>query len=239
MENDLNIENLISDIDNKYKELEQELGWSFLVTSKENLKKNCGIALITLNPGGCEKADSMGYFETGNAYCDEDWFCKKGEKETRKGQAPLQIQIQELFKKLATKNISYPNYINLMNNSLMGYFIPFRSQSISSLKNANQSREFGKKLWSNILENVDLKLIICIDKNTYSSINEIICGLKYIKYFESELLPTGWGNINSEVRRYKKENKSITIARLPHLSRYRIFNRGNPKFDSLIEDIIM
>lgn len=230
--NKINFENICQEIQKKYEELGHNLGWSFLTTSKNTIKKNSSIALITLNPGGEEKSEPvMRSFEDGNAYLNEEW-----KKNLGVGKAPLQIQIQYLFKHLTIKHPRYNNFENLMNDTLMGYFIPFRSPTIKELINSKLSRKFSHHLWSRLLIEVDLSLIICIDKNTFFDINEIFHETKGFKLAEKKEFNTGWGNIKAELTRYNGEKKDLTIARLPHLSRYKIFNRE--KSQAEIEIII-
>jgi hypothetical protein len=38
-------------------------------------------------------------------------------------------------------------------------------------------------------------------------------------------MSSGWGRTNLEFNKLKNNNKQIVIARFPHLSRYKLFNR--------------
>lgn len=214
----LEFDNLIEEIKSLYKETDNDLGWSFLVSSKNNLKSNSSIALITLNPGGREFAEPVESFETGNVYCDEDWNGKGF------GEESLQKQIQYLFSNLLPYYENYSDYKELMDNSLMGYFIPYRSPEIKELKDKTIITNKSIELWKEIINEVELSLIICIGNDTHSNINKVLRELEY-GISETKKLETGWGNVTASVEKYKKETKNLTLLRLPHLSRFKIFNR--------------
>lgn len=222
----------INDIKNDYDKNPNQLGWRFLVTSKKTLEKNNGILFITLNPGGEEdrKDHPNESCENGCAYITESWSNKE-----KPGASKLQKQYQLLFKEIAHK-LNVADYINVLEKSVCGYFIPFRSSGIETLKEKNECIIFSKKIWKNILANQKFKVIICIDKDTYKALNEILCEMHYKSINETEF-ETGWGNYKSSIRKYNKNNEIITLLRFPHLSRYSIFGRNESK--KFIEKIMV
>ena len=145
------------------------LGWRFLVNSKNTIAKNNGIYLITLNPGGDEIIPEQGQesCENGSAYLNEVW----GNNEP--GKNPLQIQIQLMFKKIS-EYLRKSDYISVLENSVSGYFIPFRSPNIKTLKDKGRIIKFSEKIWKKILlHSTHIKLIIVIDNDALKSMLKI------------------------------------------------------------------
>ena len=119
---------LIEDIKIEYKTNPNKLGWRFLHTSKKTLEKNHQILLITLNPGGKIPDDHpIESCENGSAYLSESWRGKKP------GTAKLQVQIQLLFRGIAN-NLGIEDYKEVLESSVRGHFIPFRSTYLKSLQ---------------------------------------------------------------------------------------------------------
>jgi len=212
---------LVEDIKDEYCQTTNRLGWRFLSTSKTTLEKNNAILLITLNPGGYENREDhpSESCENGCAYLVESWH------KNEPGMSILQKQIQHLFKGIA-KNLKVENYEVILNSSLCAHFIPFRSPNIKALNEKNKCIDFSIKLWRKILLRIQFKVIICIDKETYKNMKKILIELLFYKSSESEF-ETGWGKINASILKFQKNNVIITLVRLPHLSRFSIFNRDN------------
>ena len=211
-------------------------GWRLLTTSKKTLRENSNIFLITLNPGGDGnniEGQSVESCENGNAYIYESW---KG----KEGQSKLQLQFQSVFKVISEK-INYPNYEKLLESSVCGYYVPFRSPTWEKLEHKSKSVEIANEIWTSIISQNKPKIIITIDKITGKNIKKILEKLNY-NYLDKTEFSTGWGNYKAEISRYKKETENLCILRLPHLSRFSIFNREKSKveidtmFDHLIEN---
>ncbi len=217
-------------IERRYIELGYSLGWSFLGCSKNNILHNSSIGLITLNPGGNIYTEPIISFEKGNIYSNEDWN-GKGE-----GQEPLQIQIQNLFSQLLPYCDNYNEATSLMNESLIGYFIPFRSPTYKQLGNKQEAIKLAKLIWSKIISQSNLSRLICIDKITFHELDDILRNINGFQLVESSNMETGWGKITASVNHYKGNSSQISLTRLPHLSRYKIFNRTDSK--NAIEKII-
>ncbi len=220
----------VSEIKKSYKELGYSLGWSFLGCSKNNIQENSSIGLITLNPGGNIYSEPLASFENGNIYSHEDWN-GKGE-----GQEPLQLQIQHLFSQLLPHLNNYKDATLLMNQSLIGYFIPFRSPTYKDLSNQQEAIRISKTIWSNIISKSNLSRLICIDRITFNALDDILRNVNGFHLVASSNMKTGWGKITASVNHYKSNTSQISLTRLPHLSRYKIFNRAESQ--SAVENII-
>ncbi len=218
----MNLFNLIiEDIKTEYETNPNNNGWRFLITSKETLGKNNGIAFITLNPGGSavRKDHSCGSYENGCAYLSETWAGGNNP-----GESSLQKQFQFMFREIAYQ-LNIDDFKQVMESSLCGYFIPFRSQSFDSLNDKKRCVEFSNKIWEKILSAQRFKVILCIDKVTYKNIDKILCESDLIKMRELKF-DTGWGNYKAVVSKYKSSKNVVTLARFPHLSRFSIFGRA-------------
>lgn len=222
-------------ITEKYLGLNHSLGWRFLLSSKKTLSNRTPIALITLNPGGNDipPDHAIESSEKGAAYLIESW------KGYEAGKAPLQLQIQELFKKINERTRQSKTYIDLMNNSLLAYYIPFRSPNLKSLPNQWESRRFAFELWSDLLNHIQPTLMICIDRVTFEDIEKILrCKLK--PFTERCIdLPTGWGKYNVTVKHWESDTGNNTLVRFPHLSRFKIFGRpqATEKLEKIADEI--
>jgi len=135
------------------KELGHTLSWRFLTTPAKTLTSSNKIAFIALNPGGAKIPHDHGResSEIGSAYICETW-----------NSVALQQQVQALFREIAA-NQKESNYTKLMNESLMAYYIPFRSPNYKSLRKKAESRNFAFRLWSSIMRKISPELIITID----------------------------------------------------------------------------
>jgi hypothetical protein len=194
-------------------------GWRLLTTSKNTLEKNSGIFLITLNPGGDGRniqGQSIESCENGNAYIYERW---KGKEE----QSKLQLQFQSIFKVICEKT-NANDFEGLLESSICGYYVPFRSPTWEKLEYKSQSIEIANRIWKSIISQSTPKIIITIDKITYENIQKIITNLDY-NYIDETDFTTGWGNYKAKISRFDKQSEKLSILRLPHLSRFSIFNR--------------
>ena len=216
-------EDTVKRIERFYKDRGYRLGRRFLTCSRKVLDGDTPqIALITLNPGGEKQRpdhprDSC---EEGCAYLVESW--KNGKPP---GEAPLQIQVRRMFAELAEK-LEYPGTPEeLLEESLSGYFIPFRSPDVKSLGHKREALDFGESIWSSILEFVRPGLIICIDKDTYKRLKRLIprvCGLSGANHIQ---IKTGWGKYKADIVEFGESPKT-KLLRLPHLSTFKLFSRA-------------
>ena len=226
-----------SKIEKAYKQLNHTLGYRFLLGTQNNLMPETEILFLGLNPGGREiRPDHPNRScENGPAFLVETWGAGTGP-----GNAPLQIQVQKMFNDLAEAMPGSRDQRQLMDDSLMAYYIPFRSPSVSVLPRKAESRIFAKSLWSDILQTCKPKLIITMDKYSFTDISSIIeksyCLYPSRKY-KSEV---GWGNISAELLVSGTEDSQVSVLRFPHLSRFKIFGRpeSKPYTDRLISKAI-
>lgn len=202
------------------KQLGHSLSWRFLTTPAATLSPQSDIAFISQNPGGNTIPLDHGResSEVGSAYIYEDWRSH-----------PLQAQVQALFREIAFL-IDEPDYRSLMNNSLMAYYTPFRSPSYSERVNPKESRKFAFNLWSRLIEHISPRLILTIDRMTFKDIEKIFQQKQGNLKIASQAFPTGWGNYKADVSWYTvASSETVVIARFPHLSRFKIFNRPKSK----------
>ncbi|RJP68893.1 MAG: hypothetical protein C4532_11905 [Candidatus Abyssobacteria bacterium SURF_17] len=220
-------------IEDKYKQLDHTYGWRLLTTPSATLSHKPDIAFITLNPGGDTIHPDHGResCENGSAYIYERWPRGKGKGPAthNRGEAPLQKQVQALFKEIALL-IGEPDYRSMMDTSLMAYYIPFRSPSYSELLKPKESREFAFNLWSCLTENISPRLILTIDRITFEDFKKILGKKPGCKRADHPPLPTGWGKTTVDVTWYTiPGSRRVVVTRFPHLSRFRIFNRQKSK----------
>jgi len=229
-------EEIVLEIEEKYSRSDNNIGWRFLTVSKNSLSTNSGIFLITLNPGGRKEdpKQGKGSCESGCAYITEIW--KEG---CCPGSSTLQRQIQLLFQRIAKYNrYGYKNYTDLLENSVCGYYIPFRSPDFKSLKDKKRSLDLGKRIWKQVFINSDFHLIICIDTITFSQVKDILSELNCFE-INSRDYDTGWGKYKSTVVKYTRNNQRLTLVRFPHLSRFSIFGReaSEQRIDTIFNKI--
>jgi hypothetical protein len=214
----------IASIEMAYSQLGHTLGWRFLTGPKSTLSSDVDIGFITLNPGGKSiPADHpTGSSEAGNAYLTETWSGNVP------GNAPLQRQVQMLFAGLKAKLRDNRALGEFMNTAVMSaYFIPFRSPSLAALALRKESLKFAIGLWEGIFLTWLPRLIITIDNESFREITNILSARPGASISEVRRFPTGWGEYQAEaVRLAGLRDGTVTITRLPHLSRFQLF--GNP-----------
>jgi hypothetical protein len=204
-----------------YQTLGHSLGYRFMTGPRATLAKSTQIALITLNPGGgSESARQSGAsLEEGSSYVVESWVGQAP------GQAKLQQQVQALFREIMDHaGVSGDVGEYLARDVLTAHLIPFRSPSLATLTNKENSIRFATKLWTRILSEWRPRLIVTIDQLAYAETNQIIYAMGG-NLVELERFDTGWGNYQAEAVRYVAyaAGGNTTIARLPHLSRFTLF----------------
>jgi len=209
-------------IQKAYSELGHQMGYRFLLSSKNTFSSD--VLFLNLNPGGStihpeHPTDS---YETGPAHLTESWG-----NGLAVGMSPLQIQVQKLFEELSKK---IPCNRNLIHESLIAYFIPFRSPRMNDLHEKDKSIKFAIELWSEIISTMKPKLIICLGDDVFKNVKKLFPVVS--AQFSTKL---GWGEITADV--YKYEN-DCRIIKLPHLSTFKIFSRKEcePYIDKLLTE---
>jgi hypothetical protein len=208
----------VSKIDSFYKERQYQLGWRFLNCSKSVLSANPEIAFITLNPGGKEIPNDHPWAscENGSSYLTEVWGNSPA------GKSNLQVQIQLMFSNLAEK-LNFSGTANqLINESLSGYFVPFRSPRLADLEHKREAFMFGNDLWGKILASINPSLFICIDRESFKRLQPLIEHTYNLQITSSEKYETGWGNYSADIVRFG-DNSEKKLLRLPHLSTFKLF----------------
>ena len=220
-------------IEGFYKSHNYQLGWRFLNCSKSVLCNDPKIAFITLNPGGKSIPEDHPWpsCEAGSSYLHEVWG------NAQRGGSNLQIQIQLMFAKLAEKIDFKGNSEQLIEESLSGYFVPFRSPRLADLDHKCHAFAFGNELWSNILSSVHPDYFICIDRDSFKKLQPLIESTYELPIKCIQKLETGWGNYTAEIVEFGS-NSEKRLLRLPHLSTFKIFTsqKCREKVDKLFSE---
>jgi hypothetical protein len=201
-----------------YENSNHQLGWRFLSGSKHSLD-NPRVALITLNPGGktIPKGHAWGSCENGSSYLVEKW---KGS--AKAGQSNLQRQVQLLFERIIAKGALSIDRDQLIEQSLCGYFVPFRSPRLTDLVDKKQAFEFAENLWGKVLEHVKPKLFVCIDPETHKRVGTLVSSVYRLPKSNTKTFQTNWGKITATLDTYGT-NPPVNMLRLPHLSTFKLF----------------
>lgn len=212
-------------IEKEYHRLGHTLGYRFLLGSRKNLCPETDILFLGLNPGGRRvRVDHPNSScENGPAFLKETWGAGSGP-----GNAPLQIQVQKMFFDLAEIWPGNRDFQQLMNDSLLAYFVPFRSPSAATLIRKAESMSFARSLWTDILAVINPRLIITMDRDSFTYVLSIIEQRDRVKPVQYRSL-TGWGRISAELAVFGAGNRRLSVLRFPHLSRFRIFGRHQSK----------
>lgn len=217
-------------IEQKYQELGYQIGWRFLNCSATVLTARPSIALVTANPGGdrIETDHPSLSCEFGHSYTSERW----GNSEP--GASPLQVQLQKLFELLANISGLASDGTTLLEQSLAGYYIPFRSPRLSDLPNAAEARSVGRTIWGNVLNATKPGLLISIDRDTFKELGTLITEVYGLHLTDTTTFSTGWGKYTADVADYG--DGKVRLVRLPHLSTFKLFSRSDcrPHLDEIL-----
>lgn len=133
-----------------------------------------------------------------------------------------------MFGKIHEK-VSYPGSKHeLIESTLSGHFVPFRSPNLEALENKKEAFDFGEKIWSGILASLQPELFICIEKETAKRLRKIIATTYDLSIGKPHQLQTGWGNTTADIVEFGNSSES-KLLRLPHLSRFTLFTSGKCK----------
>jgi len=222
MHKHLQFDSLCDRIRAAYSSLGHHMSWSFLYTSQSTLHSSQQLLFIGLNPGGKEgeKYTETPSCKDGNDYLRGDWDQKKW----KKGKAPLQVQVQKLFTKIATSMAASIPYQAMMDASLAANYVPFRSSRWASLGNKELTLDFARKLWSEILDYVQPRAIICIAYVAYDEIKTILQSKDFQVVGSEDRKTIGWGNATYCLTELSDGERTVILVRLPHLSTYKVFS---------------
>jgi hypothetical protein len=201
----------VRSIERKYHELGYELGWSFLYSPARTLSLKTKIVFIGLNPGGFNYEEPMPSYERGNAYRLQSWGRNGREKNK------LQSQISRFYQQIADK-IGVSSEC-LMDSTLAANFCPFRSGNWASLQNKKEAIEFSNGLWSELFDNLNPAVILCL-RETHRHIYSLIVEKRFKTISPVEKLETGWGKIKFSLAAFAVEKRKVLLVGLPHLSRF-------------------
>lgn len=205
-------------ISEAYKTIGHSHGWSFLYTPGNTLSADTRFLFMGLNPGGELNDYSVSLTtEKGNAYhpdVERDWLGN--------GQPhPLQMQVVEFYSKLAERLKC--DVKELMNSTLAANYCPFRSKTWASLKNKNMSLDVCSSLWTDLFKDTQITTIVCMSSLVYGQMTSIVTnngGREVVSKAEY----VGWGKVKYHYKRFKLEDRDVSIICLPHLSRFKIFS---------------
>ena len=213
-------------IERFYEERGYGLGWRFLTCSGKVLRGNPEFALIDFHPGGKEIPPDHPWqsCEKGNAYLHEKW------RNHAPGEAPLQTQIQGMFKIFAEKLGHQGTWEELMEKTLSGYFIPFRSPFLDG-----SELKLAERIWEKILESIRPKYIICLGKgHTYKRVRKLVPGVFGLQEKKSVSVPVKWRSDSlAEIVEFGK-NPDVRLLGLPYSRRGQL---GGPRNDTDIKRI--
>ncbi|MXW22139.1 MAG: hypothetical protein F4X55_06745 [Candidatus Dadabacteria bacterium] len=142
-----------------------------------------------------------------------------------------------MFGKIREKTNYLGSTRKLIESTLSGYFIPFRSPSLDDLEHGKEAFDFGEKIWLRILKTVQPELFVCIEKKAAKRLRKIIEIAYNLPESRSCKLPTGWSdttNYTADIFEFGS-NTEVKLLRLPHLSTYKLFSRT--ECGEKIEDI--
>jgi hypothetical protein len=129
-----------------------------------------------------------------------------------KGQHKLQKQVQTLFHYLSEKAVRRKVLGEaLLEQSLIAYFIPFRSPSLKELHRPKDLLKFAKRLWTNIFEQIRPRLVISIDRDAYQALGPIIENTTGARLVKQDKLSTGWGKLNANIDEYRSDNYQMML----------------------------
>jgi hypothetical protein len=198
--------------------LGHQLGWGFLYTPARTLAPGTRLAFVPLNPGVGMYHDRIKLsYEEGSAYRTEPWDPDGGFNK-------LQVQIQRLYVALAER-LGDITADDLMDETLALNFCPFRSRAWKLLVKPKESIEFSKRMWARVLEIVEPPVIVCLGGEPMYYLDPVLRARGAVPAGPEERHSVGWGTVTYAVRHYTTGRGEVTMVRLPHLSRFRIFGR--------------
>lgn len=224
----------IEDIDAAYKRLGHTLGWRFLSVSRAVLDNPVKIALVTINPAGNAIPSDHPWqsCENGSSYIVEKWG------NSTPGRSTLQVQVQEMFRLLRDTIGFSGSHEELLAQSLISHFVPFRSPRFDDLPRKAESVEVGRKLWSNILPRSLPRLVICLGRDVQKELRWLIPQSLSATHIGCRSHLTGWGNYTADVDSYMTPHGSVRLLFLPHLSTWTLFTSGKslPHMPTILRD---
>jgi len=185
------------------------LDWRLLY-SPARVLSGARVAFLGTNPGGAAVDPDHGVFscERGSAY--------RRDVENWGSSSRLQDQVMALFMRLDV----------VPEDVLAGNLVPFRSPDERSLINLPGAVNFGRSLWTEILQSARPEIVISMGR---------LANLEFSRLLDvrgARALPVGWGSLTA----LRGPFPGGTWIGLPHLSRFAIMNRAasRPALDVLL-----
>lgn len=215
----------VEEIERAYDQLGYELGWRFLSVSRTVLNGQAEIAFITLNPGGRKIPvdHPTASCEHGASYVVERWRCNP------QGQAPLQVQVQRSFDGLARQTGFQGTAEQLMERSLIGHYVPFRSPRFEDLPFKDEALSVGRHIWGRLLHHVRPRLIICLGRKVQRELQSLLQRELNGVRRKTQSLASGWGSLEIAIDTYEIGGQITRLLYLPHLSTFKLFTSVNCK----------
>ena len=183
--------------------LGHKLGWRFLTCPERNIEI-ATVAMVTANPGGDKFEEPRWSVEKGCAYVIESW------KDFPAGNQKLQLQVRRMFQIMNVKP----------EEALSGYLVPFRSPSWEDLDMKSDSICFGVDAWREVFRRTNVKTVVAFGKEIACHMTDILKAAPCSEHLAR------WGKQTIDVSRFGTGGRLIV---LPHLSRFTLFNRPDPK----------
>ena len=215
----------VRDIDAAYQKLGHTLGWRFLSVSRSVLDGPVRVALITINPAGrVIPADHpWASCEDGCSYLVERW------DDAPAGRSTLQVQVQEMFALLHASIRFVGSVRELMEQSLIAHFVPFRSPRFAELPRKSESLALGRQLWAKLLPRTSPRVIICLGRDVQRELRQLIPRAMSAMHVSCESHRTGWGNYTADIDTFRAEYGAVRLLFLPHLSTWTLFTSPTSK----------
>jgi hypothetical protein len=222
----------VEEIERAYDQLGYDLGWRFLSVSRAVLEGQVKIAFVTLNPGGNQIPvdHPTASCENGPSYLVERWRGKPP------GQAPLQVQVQKLFEGLVGHLGFQGASQQLMERSLIGHYVPFRSPRFADLPHKEEALSVGRHIWSRLLHHARPRLIICLGREAQGELRSLLEDDLTGVHEKTQSFPSGWGNYKIEIDTYEVKSEVTRLLYLPHLSTFKLFTTS--KCRSLMDKVL-
>jgi hypothetical protein len=150
--------------------------------------------------------------EEGNAYRTESWLHGRSNA--------LQNQVCAMYESIAAN--THLRSEALMDETLAANFCPFPSPSWAKLENPSETIAYCSELWSQILRSVRPRVIICLGNITAKYVSELFVREGFDLVSKTKFA-SGWGSISCEASTFLKDDYSVRLVRVPHLSRFKIF----------------
>jgi hypothetical protein len=191
------------------------------------------LAMVTLNPGGdrIRPDHPAASCEDGVSYVVESWG-------STPGRSPLQVQVQGLFAMLQSAAGYDGSPRQLMEESLIGHFVPFRSPRFADLPRQADALGFGHNLWRRLLPESRPKLTICLGREVQAELRGLFPSALSATLEDSAAFQTGWGKYTADLDTYRTaEGRTARLLFLPHLSTWKLFTSEKCKTNmrSIIE----